>query len=131
MTVVFRRPPWLRPLCFGNEAKAAYETLQSQFPRSSFANEALLESQELITPLSGIDPELTPNLLLPTTPSTPSTPTGSSGATTTPAVTPDKVPPVQATVVQPIQPKAGAPVDAAPTKDKPSPAAEPGAPKAQ
>ena len=51
-----------------DEAKAAYETLQSQFPRSSFANEALLESQELITPSSGIDPELTPNLLLPSTP---------------------------------------------------------------
>ncbi|NBV33965.1 MAG: hypothetical protein EBR81_09320 [Proteobacteria bacterium] len=29
------------------EAKASYESLQSQFPASSFANEALLESQQL------------------------------------------------------------------------------------
>ena len=109
-----------------DEAKAAYETLQSQFPRSSFANEALLESQELITPLSGIDPELTPNLLLP---STPSAPTGSSNAPTTPAVTVEKVAPVQATVVQP---KTAAPsVDAGPASDKASPPAEPSAPKPQ
>lgn len=32
------------------EAKSAYESLQSQFPRSIFANEALVEAQELIPP---------------------------------------------------------------------------------
>ncbi len=48
------------------EAKASYEALQSQFPRSVFANEALLESQQL----SAEHPspaEPTPALLAPPT----------------------------------------------------------------
>ena len=106
-----------------DEAKAAYETLQSQFPRSSFANEALLESQELISTSTTVDTELNPKLLVPSNPQEPlgATPTSAAPSVPAPAITP-----AQATTVQP---KSAEP--AAESKQEKAPAPPSNEPKAQ
>lgn len=75
------------------EAKSAYESLQSQFPRSSFANDALVEVQELIVKTPQVSPTEnaaatapTPTTPAPTTPA-PATPAPATPAPTTPAPT--------------------------------------------